>query len=68
MPAQAKARRTNLAPKTATTSTFASTPPQPQHLKEIGFKSIKDYRLWCLRYGLEDGAPAPNRARVRRAD
>ena len=40
-------------------------PPQPQHLKELGFKSITEYRLWCLRYGLEDGMP--RRALERRA-
>jgi hypothetical protein len=42
-------------PQATPPSPFTSVPPQPQHLKELGFKSVKEYRLWCLRYGLEDG-------------
>lgn len=42
-------------PQATISNSFTSVPPQPQHLKELGFQSIKEYRLWCLRYGLEDG-------------
>ena len=34
---------------------FEIVPPQEKDLRELGFASFADYRLWCLREGYEDG-------------